>query len=65
MLTGVVATLACVFSFLGGSVFFWWQALALFPVALIAYATGLPAVAAAASNSARPHHEPGRLASGL
>jgi len=65
LLTGVLVT---VFSFAGtftGLGYFWWPALSLFPVALVAYATGFPAVAAAASNPARLQRELGRLASGL
>lgn len=60
MLTGVVWTVACVGSFLGGGIFFWWPPLSLFGVALIAYATGFPVVATAASSAARRHQEPGQ-----
>lgn len=65
MLTGAVVTVGFVFAFLGGSVFFWWPPLSLFPVALIAYATGLPKYPRATSNAATLHREPGRLGSGF
>lgn len=64
LLTGVLVTVFSAAWRFSGLVYFWWPALSLFPVALVAYATGLPAVAAAASNPARLRHEPGRLASG-
>ena len=47
LLTGVVVTLPFVFSFFGVG-YLQWPPLSLFPVALIAYATGFPALAAAA-----------------
>jgi len=65
LLTAVVVILPYVFSMLGNG-FFWWPPLSLFPVALIAYAVGVPAVAAAvATRSVVPGGGPGELARGL
>lgn len=66
LLTGVLVTvLSFALRFTGISYFFW-PALSLFSVALIAYAAGCPvAGAAAASGSVHPREEPARLTSGL
>jgi len=49
-----------------GLVYFWWPALSLFPVALIAYAEGVPVVAPArALRAGKPSAVPARPASGL
>jgi hypothetical protein len=65
MLTGAVWTLVCVFSFLGGGIFFWWPPLSLLGVALIAHATGFPVATPRAVSVGGPLRQPGRVASGL
>jgi len=56
LLTGVLAT---VFSFavrFTGQVYFWWPAVSLFPVALVAYGLGIPAVGSARDSGASVPH---------
>jgi hypothetical protein len=51
LLAGVLATVYAAGWSSVGLVYFWWPALSLFPLALIAYAMGFPAVAADASSA--------------
>jgi len=62
LLAGVLATVCSAGWRSMGLVYFWWPALSLFSVALIAYAMGFPV---AAANPSRLHNEPGKLANGL
>ena len=63
----LTAVLATVFSFavrFTGLVYFWWPAVSLFPVALVAYGLGIPAVGSARDSGASvPHHVPLELGS--
>jgi len=66
LLTAVLATAFFAIGRFTTITYFWWPALSLFSVALIAYAAGRPvAGAAAASGPVDPGDEPARLASGL
>jgi len=65
LLTAVLATAFYALSRLTTITYFWWPALSLFPVALMAYAAERPVARAAASCPVAPRDEPARFASGL